>query len=225
MNAQQLEYARTELTKALVDISGGTKGQLEAFSENPPADKDHYPRLKIHKIQLEGGREVCMLTTPTYALETRSRKRPMPPMNEFEFSLCSWRRAVNTLNEFQNAWLNYCYGFNLKFEYQVLFCKHIWEIYQKHLSDNPVQTKVKKRLISLVWLAAQDVAAKNNNETYKEYAGSALATLMSISRSTWCEVYAPHWARLKQAFEELDEEALQLVLNRCPDPIIDEVSD
>lgn len=55
MNAQQLEYIRLELTRALHDDSGGTKGQLQAFIEHPPADKNHLPRQKIHKVALEGG--------------------------------------------------------------------------------------------------------------------------------------------------------------------------
>lgn len=38
MNAQQLEYVRIQLRAALADDSGGTKGQLEAFEEHPPAD-------------------------------------------------------------------------------------------------------------------------------------------------------------------------------------------
>lgn len=37
-NLQTLEYVRAELKLALLDFSGGTKGQLEAFSENPLAD-------------------------------------------------------------------------------------------------------------------------------------------------------------------------------------------
>jgi hypothetical protein len=44
MNLQNLEYTRIEVRRALLDLSGATKGQLEAFSENPPADKNKNPR-------------------------------------------------------------------------------------------------------------------------------------------------------------------------------------
>lgn len=216
MNAQLLEYARIELRLALADLSGGTKGQLQAFAEHPPADKNFYPRQHIHKVHLGEGdsaREVSAERAPTYALETRSRRRPAPPMNDMEFSLCSWRRAVNALPEYQNSWVKYCYGHDLRFSHQVAFCKHVWSEYEKTLDGKPLQAKIKKRLIALVWLAAQDVAAKSRNDLYKEYAGAALAGFMSINRSTWLRVYAGHWAKLKLLFYIMDMAALQFVLN------------
>ena len=211
MNNQLLQYARTELAMALMDLSGGTKGQLEAFSEHPPADKNKYPRQHIHKVQLEGNKQIRSERGPTYTLETRSRIRPAPPMKEFEFASCAWRRAVNTLPVHQNSWIRYCYGFDLKFVHQKNICEAVWLAYQKNLPAGLLE-KTKKRLISLVWLAVQDVAAKNKNESYKEYAGSALATLMTVSRSTWCEVYSQHWRGLKLVASELDCDSLIQVL-------------
>lgn len=222
MNQQLLQYARTELTSALMDLSGGTKGQLEAFSEHPPADKNHYPRQHIHKVQLEGNKQVRSERGPTYTLETRSRIRPSPPMKEFEFASCAWRRAVNTLPVHQNSWIRYCYGFDLRFDHQKNICEAVWLAYQKNLPAG-LLAKTKKRLISLVWLAVQDVAAKNKNESYREYAGAALATLMTISRSTWCEVYSPHWKGLKLAVLELDNDSLTQVLNSKERSIFEEV--
>ncbi|MBU9866798.1 bacteriophage antitermination protein Q [Rahnella aceris] len=221
---QHLEYVRAALKFALMDLSGGTKGQLQAFSENPPADKNRLPRQLVHTVQLDGGRSVRAERTPTHATETRTRRRPAPPMNEFEFSSCAWRRAVNTLPGHQNSWIRYCYGADLKFQHQETICKAVWDAYQKHLPAGLLK-KTQKRLISMVWLAAQDVAAKNKNDAYKEYAGAALATLMSISRSTWCEIYAEHWRQLKAAFEALDAAALSAVLRRVEDHVFEEDSD
>lgn len=211
MNNQLLQYARTELATALMDLSGGTKGQLEAFSEPPPADKNKYPRQHIHKVQLEGNKQVRSERGPTYTLETRSRIRPSPPMKEFEFASCAWRRAINTLPVHQNSWIRYCYGFDLKFDHQKNICEAVWLSYEKNLPAGLLE-KTKKRLVSLVWLAVQDVASKNKNESYKEYAGSALANLMTVSRSTWCEVYSHHWQGLKLAASELDYDSLFQVL-------------
>lgn len=212
MNAQLLEYARIELRFALADLSGGTKGQLQAFAEHPPADKNRNPRQQVHMVELEGGKKVKAENTALYVLETRSRRRPMPPMNEYDFAMCGWRRAVNSLPEYQNAWVKYCYGHDLKFAHQVAFCEHVWAEYERRLEGKPLQAKIKKRLVALVWLAAQDVAANNNNDTYKEYAGAALAVLLSINRSTWKRVYAEHWSRLKQDFSNLDEISLKSIL-------------
>ncbi len=84
-NEYLLEYTRIKLRAALRDLSGGSKGQLEALCEHPPADKNAYPRKHIHRVQLED-RTVDALVTPVYALESFSRRRPAPPMSDFEFA-------------------------------------------------------------------------------------------------------------------------------------------
>ncbi|WP_324028606.1 antitermination protein [Pantoea sp. JZ2] len=214
MDPQLIEYARIELTRALMDNSGKSKGQLQAFSEHPPADKDGNPRRPLHVVELDDGRGGIRLVkaenSALYVVETRSRRRPMPPINDYEFATASWRRAVNLLPEHQQAWLRYCYGFDLTFNYQTLICESIWVIHQRKLPDGLLK-KTKKRIISLVWLAAQEIAAMRQNDTYKIYAGAGLARLMSVNRSTWLRVYAPHWAMLKKSFSALDRSALQAV--------------
>ncbi|WP_025118815.1 MULTISPECIES: bacteriophage antitermination protein Q [unclassified Serratia (in: enterobacteria)] len=208
MNEQQLEYIRIRLRSALLDDSGGTKGQLEAFREHPPVDKNGHVRQRLHVVELEGGRKVKAENTAVYVMETRSRRQPFPPMNEFAYAHCAWRRAVHQLNEPQQAWLKYCYGWDLSFKLQTLICQHVWEIYEKQLVGSRLQKRVKLRLISLVWLAVQDVAAKNWNDGYREYAASTLSSLMSITRETWYQTYAAPWQALKAIATNLDEEAL-----------------
>lgn len=222
MNPQLVEYARIELTRALMDTSGKTKGQLLAFCEHPPAEKDRFPRKNIHMVEFEDGRKVKAQNTSLYVLETRSRRRPMPPITDNEFAAAPWRRAVNSLPECEQAWLRYCYGFDLTFRYQTLICEVVWNNHQKHLPAGLLK-KTKKRLISLVWLAAQDVAATRSNDTYKEYAGAALARLMSVNPSTWLRVYAPHWSHFKRAFGELDLQSLKHTLIRHSEMAIEMV--
>lgn len=55
MNLQAIEYTRIEVRRALANLSEGTKGQLQAFSEHPPADKNKTPRCGQPLIELEGG--------------------------------------------------------------------------------------------------------------------------------------------------------------------------
>lgn len=226
MNVQLLEYARIELTRALADTSGGTKGQLQAFSENPPADKNRNPRRPVHVVEVDDGRggmrRVKAENSAVYVLETRSRRRPLPPMKDSEFESAPWRRAVNELREHEQAWLRYCYGFELTFKYQTLICEAIWNDHQQYLPKG-LMRKTKKRLVSLVWLAVQDTAARHMNDSYKAYAGAALASMMDISRSTWCEIYGPHWKLMKQSVNKLDYWALQEVLKRKQDHVFDEV--
>jgi hypothetical protein len=211
MNAQQLEYVRIQLRAALVDDSGGTKGQLEAFAENPPADKDRNPRKPVHVVELEDGRQVQAENSALYVLETRSRRRPMPPIRDRAFSLCAWRRAVLTLDDSQQAWIKYCYGFDLHFAYQREICRFIWENYLKQQGEVKLQKRVEKRLIQLVWLAVQEVVARNTNETYKDYAATTLANFLSINRDTWYDTYASPWREFKGLATDLDRSALYRV--------------
>ncbi|WP_113416137.1 bacteriophage antitermination protein Q [Escherichia coli] len=220
MNQQDLNFVRIELRRALFDFSGGTKGQLEAFTEHPLADKNATPRRGIHLVELEGDkgpRFVNSLSAPLYVQETRSRPRPMPPIKDVEFESAPWRRAVSALSGYQQAWLRYCYGFDLNYTHQVMMCEYVWKAYQKCLGENSLQERVVKKLIGLVWLAGQEIAATRNNETYKDYAGAALARMVSVDRSTWLRVYSGHWAGLKAAFTQLDESALAMALEYYED--------
>ena len=227
MNPQLVEYARIELTRALMDTSGKTKGQLQAFSENPLADKNRNPRRPVHVVELEDGRggtrTIKAENTALYVLETRSRRRPMPPITDNEFAAAPWRRAVNALPEYQQAWLRYCYGFDLTFRYQTLICETIWNGHQKYLVAGLLK-KTQKRIVSLIWLAVQEIAAQRMNDTYKQYAGALLATHLGVSRSTWCEVYASHWQQLKQSVEALDLLALEAVINCKENHVFDEIT-
>ncbi|WP_449567077.1 bacteriophage antitermination protein Q [Lelliottia nimipressuralis] len=207
MTPQLREFARIELIRALADNSGNTKGQLQAFSENPLLDKNRTPRKPVHMVGLEGGREVKAENPALYVMETRSRRRPLPPITDNEFAAAPWRRAVNRLSVYEQSWLRYCYGFDLAFRHQTLICEVIWNGHQKYLPEG-LMKKTHKRIIGLVWLAVQEVAAMNMNDTYKAHAGALLASRLGVSRATWCKVYAPHWQELKAAVSDLDVQAL-----------------
>lgn len=214
MNAQLLEYARIELSRALIDAPRTAKGQLEAFRERPPADKSRYHRQGSNTVQLDGGREVLAERSPTHAPAARVHRQSVAMIKEQEYSSSSWRRAVLTLERHQIAWLSYCYGHDLAYEHQITICEHVWNNYQRQLVGQRIQKRVKVRLASLVWLAVQNVAAENHNTGLREYAGAVLSRLLSVSRSTWGVVYAPHWLNLKALAQELDAVALRGVLNR-----------
>lgn len=76
--------------------------------------------------------------------------------------------------------------------------------YAKRLLGEKLQKRVKQRIVSLVWLAVQDVAVKDKNPSYREYAGIALTGIASVDRSTWSRMYSEHWMKLKEMVEELD---------------------
>lgn len=108
--------------------------------------------------------------------------------------------------------------FDLTFKYQTQICEAVWNTYASDLPRGLLR-KTQKRLISLVWLAVQEVvvqhlAVQHLNDTYKTHAGALLASRLGVSRSTWCEVYAEHWQGLKAVVESLDMCALGEVLKR-----------
>ncbi|ECY3258064.1 antitermination protein [Salmonella enterica subsp. enterica serovar Alachua] len=217
MNQHDINYSRNEIRSALMDLSGGTKGQLEAFSEHPPSDKKATPRLSVNLVELEGEQGIRFVKSqaaPLFVVETRSRCSPIPPIKDAEYRSAPWRRVVNSLDEYQQAWIRYCYGFDLNFRYQTLMCEYVWNRYQAFNVDKQLQSRVIKKLVGLVWLAAQEVAATRNNESYKEYAGAALARMVTVDRSTWLRVYSKHWERLKAAFVDLDNQALHTAFLR-----------
>lgn len=211
MRAQDLEYARTELRRALADYSGKTKGQLEAFSENPPAEKNCLTRKPIHTVELEDGkggkRKVRAENTAVYALETRSRRRPLPPISDEDFVASPWRRAVKQLSEHEQSWLRYCYGYDLDFRHQITLCEYVWREFQQCLPPGLIR-KTQKRLSSLVWVAVQEIACSQSNSAFKTYAGALLASRLGVSRSTWSRIYAQHWKMLKSLVQALDEKSL-----------------
>jgi len=217
MRAQDLEYARSELRRALIDNSGKTKGQLQAFSENPPAEKNRLTRKPIHTVELENGkggkRKVRAENTAVYALETRSRRRPLPPIGDEDFAASPWRRAVNQLSEHEQAWLRYCYGYDLDFRHQITLCEYVWQEFQQCLPPGLIR-KTQKRLSSLVWVAVQEIACSQSNNAFKKYAGALLASRLGVSRSTWSRIYAPHWQALKIRVKRLDERALNGALEK-----------
>ncbi|WP_278496176.1 bacteriophage antitermination protein Q [Pantoea vagans] len=217
MRVQDLEYARTELRRALADYSGSTKGQLQAFSENPPAEKSRFTRKPIHTVELDDGkggkRKVRAENTAVYALETRSRRRPLPPIGDEDFAASPWRRAVNQLSEHEQAWLRYCYGYDLDFRHQITLCEYIWHEFKLCLPTGLIK-KTQKRLSSLVWVAVQEIACSQSNSTFKKYAGALLASRLGVSRSTWSRIYSPHWQELKAMVRALDEASLHGALEK-----------
>jgi hypothetical protein len=62
-------------------------------------------------------------------------------------------------------------------------------------------------MVGLVWLAAQEVAASRNNDTYQEYAGAALARMVSVSVQPGSEYILLTGQHLKR-FVEMDSLAL-----------------
>lgn len=206
MNQQYIEYLRGCVSTALADTSRSGKGQLLNGSEITRTTVHTRKRRRI--VQLEG-RKVCATTDAMHCPETRSRKKPMPPLDPITYGTASWRRAVNCLAPHQEAWIRYCYGHELNYDYQVKICQHVWNEYRATLTGKRITEKTRRRIEALVWLAVQNYAALYGCvQVLRKYTDTELAGLSGVSKSTWSENYRYHWQGLIACVSNLDSSAL-----------------
>lgn len=76
-----------------------------------------------------------------------------------------------------------------------------------------MQRRVSRKIVPLVWLAVQEVAASNRNDIYQHVAGNILANYLNVNRSTWIRIYADYWSELKDLVVNLDLAALVSVVD------------
>lgn len=210
MNQQYIEYLRGCVSTALADRRSG-KGQLDALNGSAMTRTTAHPRKRLRIVQLEG-RNVCAATDAMHCTETRSRRKPMPPIDPITYGTASWRRALGHLEPHQEAWIRYCYGYDLNYDYQVMICQNVWNEYRATLTGKRTTEKARRRIESLVWLAVQSYAATCGFvEVLRKYNDSELAELSGVSKSTWSENYRHHWLGLIACVASLDSSALLTV--------------
>ncbi|GLW38492.1 antiterminator [Pectobacterium carotovorum subsp. carotovorum] len=214
MNQQYLEYIRGNVSTALSYIQKEGAGQLGALEGAGIIRTTKYTRQRQRIVALDG-RNVCATTDAMHCPETRSRKRPAPPIDPITYGTASWRRAVNELEPHHTAWVRYCYGNDLNYEYQKAICVHVWNEYKPTLTGKKTTDKVRRRIESLVWLAVQRYAATCGCVfVSRGYNDSELAKLSVVSRSTWSENYRHHWDGLTEIVSELDSESLNTIIKK-----------
>ncbi|EAP9802718.1 antiterminator, partial [Salmonella enterica] len=130
----------------------------------------------------------------------------IPLVLPIEYSTASWRRALLSLDEHYRAWLLWNYSENTCWEHQVEITQWAWEQFSQQLEGKRVAKKTIDRLRQLIWLAAQDVKADLAGKDTYEF--QALAELAGVAKSTWTEIYLPHWLVMRSCFIKLDSSAL-----------------
>ncbi|WP_440863246.1 bacteriophage antitermination protein Q [Symbiopectobacterium purcellii] len=214
MNQQYVEYLRGCVSTALADVRQTGRGQLDTFNGAAMVGTTVHTRKRPRLVQLEG-RKVCATTDPMHCTETRSRRKPMPPIDPITYSTASWRRALGHLEPHQEAWIRYCYGNDLNYDYQVIICQHVWNEYRETLSGKRTTDRSRRRIESLVWLAVQRYASECGcPKACPDYSDSELAVLSGVTKSTWSENYRHHWQGLIACVSCLDSDALLAVKTR-----------
>ncbi|ENH5739848.1 antiterminator [Escherichia coli] len=206
MNTQYLQYVREQLIVATADLSGATKGQLEAWLEHAQFDAGTYKRKKPRILDEVTGKMITLDNPPISGKQSYAKGSSIALVSQVEFSTSSWRRAVLSLEEHQKAWLLWSYSENISFEYQVAITQWAWSEFRGYLGAKRVAGKTMERLKKLIWLAAQDVKAGLVGKDACEY--QKLAELVGVAKSTWTETYLPHWLAMRSCFMRLDSGAL-----------------
>ncbi|EGG3071148.1 antiterminator [Salmonella enterica] len=206
MNTQYLQYVREQLMVATADLSGETKGQLLAWLENAQFDTKNYPRKKQRIWDEETESWITLNNPPIPGKQSLAKGSAIQLVKPVEYSTASWRRAVLSLDEHYKAWLLWNYSENTCWEHQVEITQWAWEQFSQQLEGKRVAKKTIDRLRQLIWLAAQDVKADLAGKDTYEF--QALAELAGVAKSTWTEIYLPHWLVMRSCFIKLDSSAL-----------------
>ncbi|MCL6376760.1 antiterminator [Pectobacterium brasiliense] len=206
MNNQYLQYVREELMRATADLSGATKGQLQAWLEDAQFNTGRFKRKKQKVVDTETGKLITLNNPPIQGKQSRAKGSSIALIQHVEYATASWRRALFSLEEHHKSWLLWVYGENIKWEHQQDITCWVWEAFLPQLEGKRIAKKTIGRLRSLIWLAVQDAKAEISGRDTVEH--NRLALLMGVSKSTWSETYLPYWQEIRGTCFKLDRESL-----------------
>lgn len=171
------------------------------------SDPKNFKRLK--KTITINDEKMKLESDEIRATETKSFKCSSVLLSELNYSHLSWSRAVRKTFEHEQAWIYYCYGNKLDFDYQIIICRHVWSEFNKNLlnQQKKIRTSTLELLKKLVWLAVQNAVYKIKNDL-DIYNSKELANLIKKSISTWREDYSNYWNQLLNICYSLDREVL-----------------
>ncbi|ELY5939605.1 antiterminator [Cronobacter malonaticus] len=208
MTKQYLEYVRQQLMIATVDLSGATKGQLQAWLENAQYDTRTFGRKKPKIFDPEAQKWVTLDTPPIPGKQSQAKGSHIPLVLPVEFATASWRRAVLALEPHETAWLMWCYGESICYAYQVEIVRWGWESFRAGLAKKRIAGKTLERLRALIWLAAQDVKRELRDGKDGCYQAVELADLIGVKPDNWSHNYSDYWWAMRENFKSMDETAL-----------------
>lgn len=206
MTPQQLEFIRQQLTVAMQDLSGATKGQLQAWLENAQYETKRYKRKKLRVRSEITGKLVTLNNPPMQGKQSMAKGAAIPLVLPVEFSTASWRRALLSLGDIQKSWLLWCYGENIRWEHQEAITRWAWGEFNQQLAGKRVAKKTMDRLRQLIWLAAQDSRDEIAGRDVYQYGD--LAAMVGVNAKNWSKTFTAHWECMLHIFHGLDRDSL-----------------
>ncbi|EFQ3885827.1 antiterminator, partial [Shigella flexneri] len=85
MNNQYLQFVREQLIIATADLSGATKGQLEAWQENAMFDTGRYRRKKIRYRDEVTGKMITRDNPPIPGKQSLAKGASIPLVSQVAF--------------------------------------------------------------------------------------------------------------------------------------------
>lgn len=195
-------YIRSCVGLALTGVEFSGPGQLEALAQLTQVETGHAVRRRVANDERPPEIYHCP--------ETRRRSVSRPLITPIDYQSTSWRRAVLVQEPHRRAWLHWIYAGDSDYAHQVAIVSWGWDELNRTLETKRLARKTRATLKNLTWLAAQEVRAGLTGRG-KTYATDELRVLAGVNRSTWAEVYNPHWQELKHLFSRLDIDSLTAV--------------
>jgi len=206
----QDEYVRGQLRMALCDLPLMQKGQIAIMSET--AAGDNYTDRPTRMVEVGGG-EVKTDAEPFGYREGKKYKQNKPLILENTFQNSIWRQAVNKLPDMHLSWVKYCYGEELKFDHQLIICKHIWNRFLNITAQSgfkKMTNKTSEKVQKMLFLAVQVAVSQIRGGT-KEYKAADLSRLLGIKPDNWQHNYLPRWSLLLDCCTGFDNEVIEHV--------------
>lgn len=200
------EWIRDNIRLALGFIYITGNGQLGDLASRPVITTSRY-RSNPPRYVIVEGRKVRRHAYPLNISQTQSKGTSHPLINECDYHLVPWRRAINSIGEPFRAWILYCYGDYRYHREQLNVVPHIWEMFLSRQSDRRISGKVKQRLQSLAWLAVQVVASEIKGDD-REYNYAELGGMVGVTDDNWRMRYEQFWRELLDICHEIDATAL-----------------
>ncbi|EID8040509.1 hypothetical protein VQZ33_004659 [Salmonella enterica] len=214
MIPQTITWVRNNVIFALNCGEKPQRGQLAAFEGFAArATSKRYGRHRERTLKI-GNRWYCRDTDPVYVLETARNKKQPDIITPEEFRSASWRRAINSLDDYEKAWILYCYGARHTYMNHMLICEYIWLQMHDRLraSRKRITDSMTGNLITLAglmtWNAAQLISEREGAQVF---ASTYAAQEIGVKANSWSQNYKKHWQFMFRKCEELDSQALEVL--------------
>ncbi|EBC2121952.1 hypothetical protein CWD08_21445 [Salmonella enterica] len=216
MIPQTITWVRNNVIFALNCGEKPQRGQLAAFEGFSRATTKRYGRHRERTLKI-GNRWYCRDTEPVYVLETARNKKQREMITPEAYRTASWRRAINSLADYEKAWILYCYGARHTYMNHMLICEYIWlrmherlRSLGKRITDDMTGNLIKLTGI-MAWNAGQLISGKDNAEVF---AATYAAQEIGVKASAWSQNYKKHWQFMYNKCADLDYQALEKLMQK-----------